>query len=128
MSFKIPSISLGSAAKKRYTRDMSFDNNTTMPFGYCQPLMSQMLLPNSDITVSTKQLVRLAPMPCPSFARMYLDTRVQFVPFADVCPYFEAMLSNQSYKGSTSTFIPQQLPVVTSFFSFIISSSVSSLP
>ena len=69
MSFKIPSISLGSAAKKRYTRDMSFDNNTTMPFGYCQPLMSQMLLPNSDITVSTKQLVRLAPMPCPSFAR-----------------------------------------------------------
>lgn len=116
MSFKIPAISLGSSVQKRFTRDMSFDNNTTMPFGYCQPLMSQMLLPNSDIKVSTKQLVRLAPMPCPSFARMYLDTRVQFVPFADVCPYFEAMLSNQSYKGSNSTFIPQQLPVVTSSF------------
>lgn len=116
MSFKIPAISLGSSVKKRFTRDMSFDNNTTMPFGYCQPLMSQMLLPNSDIKVSTKQLVRLAPMPCPSFARMYLDTRVQFVPFADVCPYFEAMLSNQSYKGSNSTFVPQQLPVVTSSF------------
>lgn len=69
--FKIGGISLGKSTKK-YLRNTDFDNNTTMDFGFCQPLFCQFLLPDSNISVSAKQLVRLAPMPVPSFARVSL--------------------------------------------------------
>ena len=84
MSFK--SIVLGTQHKS-YTHDMSFDNNTTMEFGVLQPLMSQYMLPQSSIKVNTKQLVRLAPMPTPSFARMYLANFASYVKMTDVVPY-----------------------------------------
>ena len=59
---KMPKISLGSSAKKRYSRDMGFDNNTSMDFGFCQPLLSMPVFAGGRINVSYKQLVRLAPM------------------------------------------------------------------
>lgn len=85
MSFK--SVLLGTSAHKNYTHNMSFDNNTTMDFGFLQPLLSQYMLPNSTIKVNSKQLVRLAPMPTPSFARMYLQNFARFVKMTDVVPY-----------------------------------------
>lgn len=106
--FKLGNISLGKSTKK-FTRNTDFDNNTTMDFGFCQPLFCQFMLPDSDISVSAKQLVRLAPMPVPSFARVSLVNKYIFVPFADVCPYYEAMLANMPYNGSV---IPKTLPYV----------------
>lgn len=107
--FKLGNISLGKSTKK-YTRPLDFDNNTTMDFGFVQPLFCQLLLPDSDVSVSAKQLVRLAPMPCPSFARVSLVTKYVFVPWSDVCGYYEAMLSNMPYNGSV---IPTSLPYTT---------------
>lgn len=106
--FKIGGISLGKSTKK-YLRNTDFDNNTTMDFGFCQPLFCQFLLPDSNISVSAKQLVRLAPMPVPSFARVSLVNKFVFVPWSDLCGYYEAMLSNLPYNGS---FVPTQLPYV----------------
>lgn len=106
--FKIGGISLGKSTKK-YLRNTDFDNNTTMDFGFCQPLFCQFLLPDSNISVSAKQLVRLAPMPVPSFARVSLVNKFIFVPWSDLCGYYEAMLSNMPYHGSV---IPTQLPYV----------------
>lgn len=106
--FKIGGISLGKSTKK-YLRNTDFDNNTTMDFGFCQPLFCQFLLPDSNISVSAKQLVRLAPMPVPSFARVSLVNKFVFVPWSDLCSYYEAMLSNMPYNGS---FVPTQLPFV----------------
>nr|DAD75057.1 MAG TPA: Major capsid protein [Microviridae sp. ctiu24] len=104
--FKIGGISLGKSTKK-YLRNTDFDNNTTMDFGFCQPLFCQFLLPDSNISVSAKQLVRLAPMPVPSFARVSLVNKFVFVPWSDLCGYYEAMLSNMPYNGSV---VPTQLP------------------
>lgn len=104
--FKIGGISLGKSTKK-YLRNTDFDNNTTMDFGFCQPLFCQFLLPDSNISVSAKQLVRLAPMPVPSFARVSLVNKFIFVPWSDLCGYYEAMLSNMPYHGSV---IPTELP------------------
>lgn len=104
--FKIGGISLGKSTKK-YLRNTDFDNNTTMDFGFCQPLFCQFLLPDSNISVSAKQLVRLAPMPVPSFARVSLVNKFVFVPWSDLCGYYEAMLSNMPYNGSV---IPKELP------------------
>ena len=109
---KIPSISLGRVSKT-YTHDMSFDNNTTYPFGVVQPLMSQRLDANSHLSVNIRQLIRLAPMPVPTFARLFANNEVSFVPTVEVCPYYEAFLSQLSFKGTKQTFYPTKLPVVS---------------
>lgn len=111
-----PKISLGSSAKKRYTRKMDFDNNTTMDFGFVQPLLSQRMEANGDIRVSAKQLVRLAPMPVPSFARVAMHSDASFVPTSEVVPYYEAMLSGQSYSVGSTTYKPTSLPTTTNAF------------
>lgn len=107
--FKLGSISLGKSTKK-YTRPLDFDNNTTMDFGFVQPLFCQFLLPDSTVKVGAKQLVRLAPMPVPSFARVSLVTKYVFVPWSDVCGYYEAMLAKMPFNGS---FVPTTLPYIT---------------
>lgn len=115
MSFK--SVLLGTSAHKNYTHNLSFDNNTTMDFGFLQPLLSQYMLPNSTIKVDSKQLVRLAPMPTPSFARMYLQNYARFVKMTDVVPYFESLLSGISFTTSSgSTVKPVRMPVTTNSF------------
>lgn len=115
MSFK--SVLLGTSAHKNYTHNMSFDNNTTMDFGFLQPLLSQYMLPNSTIKVGAKQLVRLAPMPTPSFARMYLQNYARFVKMTDVVPYFESLLSGISFTTPSGVSVkPVQMPVTTNAF------------
>ena len=103
-------INLG-ISKKRYSRDMSFDNNTTFGFGDVQPVMCQMMLPDSDININAKQLVRLSPLIAPSFARVKLFTTARFVPMTEVYEPFESFLSNIAFTSpSGSTFIPSRLP------------------
>lgn len=106
---KFPSISLGRSTKT-YTHNMSFDNSTTLPFGVVQPLMSQRLEAKSKISIDMRQLVRLAPMPVPTFARLFMNNEVSFVPMVDVCPYYEALISGLSYSGTEKTYYPTQLP------------------
>lgn len=115
MSFK--SVLLGTSANKNYTHNLSFDNNTTMDFGFLQPLLSQYMLPKSTIKVDSKQLVRLAPMPTPSFARMYLQNYARFVKMTDVVPYYESLLSGISFTTSSGTTVkPVRMPVTTNSF------------
>ena len=112
MSFSISNIKLGSSASKKYSRNMNFDNNTTMPFGFVQPLMSQRLEGKSDISLNLKQVVRLAPMPLPTFGRMKMVNKAVFVPISDVLPYYEALLKGQQYKVNPtgSSYIPITIP------------------
>ena len=123
--FKIGGISLGKSTKK-YLRNTDFDNNTTMDFGFCQPLFCQFLLPDSNISVSAKQLVRLAPMPVPSFARVSLVNKFVFVPWSDICGYYEAMLSNMPFNGSV---VPTELPYVFNGYlaKYLLTSSVGTV-
>lgn len=104
---KIPNIKLG-FNKSKYSHNLSRDCNTTFPFGVVQPIFTQYLLPNSDIKVNAKQLVRLAPMPVPSFARVSLRTVTRFVPEVDVVPYADSFYSRLPYKGK----VFDKLPVV----------------
>lgn len=103
-------IKVGTAFGKSYTHNMDFDNNTTMDFGTVQPLLCQYLFPRSDIKVNYRQLVRLAPMPTPSFARLFAKNYVRFVPISDVVPYHEALLAKKPYFGDASSFIPRKMP------------------
>ena len=107
MSFK--NIVLG-VQRKKYTHNLSFDNNTTMDFGVLQPLLSQYMVPKSNIKVSAKQLVRLAPMPTPSFARMFLRNYATFVKMTDVVPYHECLLAKLPFSTGSSTYTPVKMP------------------
>ena len=114
---KLPKISLGTAAKKRYPRSMSFDNNTTMDFGFCEPLLSMRLEPNAKINCNFRQFVRLAPMPLPTFGRVSLFNEVSFCPISDVVPYYDALLARQSYFAGTGVgYTPTTLPYTNNGF------------
>lgn len=126
MSFK--NIVLGTS-RKSYSHNLSFDNNTTMEFGVLQPLLSQYMLPKSIIKVSSRQLVRLAPMPTPSFARMYLANFASFVKMSDVVPYHESLLSKIPFSSSTKTYTPTSMPYTSNKFLqyFLLNHSVYSI-
>lgn len=101
-------ISLGLNSKK-YSHNLSRDCNTTFTSGVVQPIFSQYMLPDSDISVRGEQLVRLCPLVCPSFARISLQTFTRFVPEHDVVPFADAFYSQTAYKGGV---IPSKLPFV----------------
>ena len=104
---------------KRYSRDMSFDNNTTYGFGEIQPLLCQFLSPDSDIHISGKSLVRLSPLKFPSFARVRLELVSRFVPVTEVFSPFESLLSNIPFSNGSSTFVPSAVPSIISNFLMI---------
>lgn len=101
-------VSVG-ISTKRYTHDMSFDNNTTLGFGVCQPLFCQLLNDNDKLAGNIRQLVRLAPLPVPSFGRMRLVNKLRFVQMTDICPYYEALLSGSYVNTSDSNYLPKQV-------------------
>ena len=101
-------VSVG-ISSKRYTHDMSFDNNTTLGFGVCQPLFCQLLNDNDKLAGNIRQLVRLAPLPVPSFGRMRLVNKLRFVPMTDICPYYEALLAGSYVNTSDLNYLPKEV-------------------
>lgn len=110
---KLGKILLGEN-KRKYVHDLSHDVNSTFGFGNVQPSMCQYMSIGDSLNLNAKQLVRLAPLPVPTFGRMSVVNRAVFVPCRDVFPYFDAMLSNQTVTTNDDTFIPKQVPVVSS--------------
>lgn len=113
MGTSISKISLGKSGRKTYSRPCDFDNNTTMDFGYLQPLMSQRLEGRSKIKASWRQLVRPAPMPVPTFGRMEILNEVSFCPISDVFPAYEAMISRQPYSVGNTSYVVQNVPTLS---------------
>lgn len=101
-------VSVG-ISSKRYTHDMSFDNNTTLSFGVCQPLFCQLLNDNDKLAGNIRQLVRLAPLPVPSFGRMRLVNKLRFVQMTDICPYYEALLAGSYVNTSDLNYLPKEV-------------------
>lgn len=117
--FNIGKVSIGVSSKK-YSKNMSFDNNTTFSFGAIQPLFCQLLMAKASISVDARQLVRLAPLPVPTFARMKLVNKYCFVPISDVYPAFENLMSGIPYTPdsvgndvSLSSYVPTSLPFIS---------------
>ena len=106
----LSSVKLGTSFNKKYTHNLDFDNNTTMDFGSVQPLLCHYLLPKSDVNLNYRQLIRLAPMPTPSFARIFAKNYARFVPMTDVVEYHEAFLSKKPYYSKDRSFIPATMP------------------
>lgn len=105
-------ISIGVKTKK-YTHPIPFDNNTTMQFGVIQPLFHQFLNYGDKLSADFRQLVRLSPLPVPTFGRMHLENNIKFVKMSDIYPAYEAFLSHKYISTSHSQYVPNLLPFVT---------------
>ena len=110
--FGIKNVLVG-ASRKRNKLDMSCDVNTTFDFGFLQPTYYSLLSGKDTISLELKQLVRLAPMVTPTFARMAVVNRGVFVPFSDVFPAFDALMSHNSVTTSATKYIPNQLTFIS---------------
>ena len=108
----IKSIILGKNSK-RNKLNMSADVNSTFDFGVVQPIYSTMMMKGDNLSLNMKQLVRLAPMPTPSFARLAMHNKGVFVPWSDVFPSFDALLAHVNVTTSSMSYIPESVTCIS---------------
>ena len=95
---------------KRSRFNWSHDVNTTYSWGAIQPTQVKMIQPNSKTTMSTQELIRLAPMVAPTFGRVKLKTFNQFVGMSDIFPNYSALMAQQPVNKIGGTRVPQRIP------------------
>lgn len=67
---------------KRSRLDMSHGNSVSMRFGMLCPTELRFIVPNDEVAVSMEQIVRLAPLPVPTFVNMKVRHDWFFVPLS----------------------------------------------
>lgn len=67
---------------KRGRFDFSHGNTLSMQFGKLTPTEIRFICPGDDVTVSMEQIVRVAPMPVPTFVNMKVRHDWFFVPLS----------------------------------------------
>ena len=68
-------------------------------------------MPNSKISFSVNSMVRLAPMPVPTYGRLSLRSFSAFVPYTDLLETFGHFLASKPYTGAGSgVYTPTSLP------------------
>lgn len=116
MGFNLSKIKIGQSAST-YKHDVGCDIHSTLNFKYVQPTYMLPLDGGNRINLRLRQLVRLAPLPVPSFARMRVENRGYFIPAVDVMPAFEAMRSHvQVNVSKTDSYIPNTVTTVSPKF------------
>lgn len=100
--------------KQRDKHNLSFDCSTTANIGTIQPTMCREMVPNETFKVKVSSMVRLAPMPLPTFGRMSLRHYHCFVPYSDIYEPFDCLLSGQPYTTSNNlSYVPTGVPTFT---------------
>lgn len=115
MGFNLSKIKIGQSASS-YKHDVGCDIHSTLNFKFVQPTYMLPMDGGNKINLRLRQLVRLAPLPVPSFARMRVENRGYFIPAVDVMPAFEAMRSHIQVNTSVSQYIPTSVTTVSPKF------------
>lgn len=115
MGFNLSKIKIGQSAST-YKHDVGCDIHSTLNFKFVQPTYMLPMDGGNKISLRLRQLVRLAPLPVPSFARMRVENRGYFIPAVDVMPAFEAMRSHIQVNTSVSQYIPTTVTTVSPKF------------
>lgn len=115
MGFNLSKIRIGQSAST-FKHDVGCDIHTTLNFKFVQPTYMLPLDGGNRINLRLRQLVRLAPLPVPSFARMRVENRGYFIPATDVMPAFEAMRTHVQVNTTVSQYIPNTVTTVSPKF------------
>ena len=108
----IGKLKIGRKSKKEYF-DFTHDVNTTFDFGFSQPTLIDLVPAGSNVSLKTKEFVRLAPLPTPTFGRVKVHTDTSFVPLKDVYPAFGHLMDHTSLT-SRKSYIPDSLDFMES--------------
>lgn len=99
------------AHRKREKFDLHHTVATTMPFGFCQPIHTYKMIPNSKHNVSIKSLVRLTPMVAPtSSGRITMKMWHKFVGASDLYRNHASMLTAQPVAVASGLKVMSKLP------------------
>lgn len=115
MGFNLSKIKIGQSAST-FKHDVGCDVHSTLNFKFVQPVYMLPMDGGNKINLRLRQLVRLAPLPVPSFARMRVENRGYFIPAVDVMPAFEAMRTHVQINTSVSQYIPTTVTTVSPKF------------
>lgn len=99
---------------KEYNRfSLNASHKTTMDFMVLQPIYYRHLIPGQSISVDLRTFIRMAAMPVPTFGDASLHLSAYFVPYRQVCPYFDSFITDSVYvpHNGQNSFIPSRVPV-----------------
>ena len=106
-------IKISNSGFKRSRFNWSHDVNTTHTWGEIQPTQCKMLIPGSKTTMSTQDLIRLAPMVAPTFGRVKYKTFNQFVALSEIFPNFDAFMAQEPVTKVGGTKVPNLIPTIS---------------
>lgn len=103
-------VQMKSSALPKARFNWSHDVNTTFNFGTIQPVVCKWLPPNTKTTMSLRNLVRLAPLSAPAFARIKYKTFSHYVAISDLFQDFPHLLSNTPLARGQNLLSIEKLP------------------
>lgn len=104
-------IATQTAFKARSRFNLDHDYNSTFTFGETQPSFIREMIPGSKIEIKSNSLVRLAPMPAPTFGRMKIENRSHFIPLSSLVKHFQdSFLTQTIVSEGPKTFKVETLP------------------
>lgn len=109
-------VAVRTSSRKRSATPIPYDVNSTFGVGAIKPLMIREVVPNSSISVKTRNLIRLATMNVPTYGRLKLNLRHYFVGMSDLTKNFGALMSEQVISRAHGSFKPISLPRMTKGF------------
>ena len=96
---------------------LAHDVNTTASIGDTQPICCRLLVPKSKTTLSSRHIIRLAPMVSPTYGRLKAKYWNHFVGMSELLPRsFPALLSKSRIAtGNANTFpsVPLDVPYMS---------------
>lgn len=98
---------------KKYNHDLSFDVSTTSDYGFMQPFLCYECAAKDSVNLNFAQIVRLNPMPKPTFGQFFLKTYTSFVKIEDIYHPFASLLNGQVYTGAYASYIPETVPTIS---------------
>lgn len=108
---QIGKIATQTAFKARSRFNLDHDYNTTLTFGETQPSFIREMIPGSKLDLKANSLVRLAPMPAPTFGRMKIENRSHFIPHSSLVKHFQdSFLTQTIVSEGSKTFKVDTLP------------------
>lgn len=108
---QIGKIATQTAFKARSRFNLDHDYNTTLTFGETQPSFIREMIPGSKLEIKSNSLVRLAPMPAPTFGRMKIENRSHFIPISSLVKHFQdSFLTQTIVSEGPKTFKVETLP------------------
>lgn len=109
-------VAVRTSSRKRSATPIPYDVNSTFGIGAIKPLMIREVIPNSSISVKTRNLIRLATMNVPTYGRLKLNLRHYFVGMSDLTKNFSALMSEQVISRAHGSFKPISLPRMSKGF------------